>query len=286
VIVAALVLAASAAPSGPPTWAQVAAGLRPHLDPRSADPCERGDASCGAIVIAEMQRRFDRLSAICDHDAPFADLALRVTKSFWAALKAGRFRHPAAMAHFDAWFALTYFRAYDRWHSGLPAEVSGSWQVAFSNAASRSVRGIGDLLLGMNAHITRDLAHVVADVVTGPGATVDPDFQLLTQLIQSQADSDLAAIAARFDPSIALARIPVTLGPKTFGALVGAWRDQAWRDGIALRDARGSQRTAVDRRIESKAVLRADAIVVSTAYVPFVQSSRSRDAYCALHAKH
>jgi hypothetical protein len=32
-------------------------------------------------------------------------------------------------------------------------------------------------------------------------------------------------------------------------------------------------------------IQRADAIIVSTAYVPFVQNSRSRDAYCAAHVK-
>jgi Family of unknown function (DUF5995) len=230
-----------------------------------------------------MRRRVARLAAACNHDALFAQLYLRTTEAFWAAARAGRFRHRATMAHFDAWFARYYLRAYDVWHSSRRSSVPGAWQVAFGNSAGRAVRGIGNLLIGMNAHISRDLAHTVADLATGPGARVDPDFALFTRVIQSIAGQAIAEIATRFDPTVALARIPVALGPKSFGAVIALWRTEAWRNGIALRDARGAARAAVDRRIEATSVLRADAIVAGTAYLPLVQSSRSRDVYCAAH---
>ena len=109
-----------------------------------------------------MHRRLAPLAARCDHDALFAQMYLRTTEAFWAAARAGRFRHRAAMAHLDAWFARYYLDARDTWHAGRRASVSQAWQVAFRASAARSVRGMGDLLLGMNAHISRDLAHVVA----------------------------------------------------------------------------------------------------------------------------
>jgi hypothetical protein len=275
---------AAAAPGRAPTWAEVAAGLRPALDPHSANPCQRGDLSCLDIVIGEMQRRDGAQAASCDHRAVFTRLYLRTTQALEAAAQAGRFRNRAAIVHFAAWFARYHFRAEDGWAAHRLGDVPGAWRVAFGVAADRSVHGIGDVLLGMNAHITRDLAVTVADLERGPGAKIDPDFALFTQVIEARSAAAVTELAARFDPSISLV-LPVAIGGKrTVGALIGAWRTEAWRNGIALRDARGAARVAVEQRIESTAVLRADAIVAATAYVPVVESSRSRDAYCAARA--
>lgn len=94
----------------------------------------------------------------------------------------------------------------------------------------------------------------------------------------------IAELARRFDPSLEAAAVPLSLGgEQTVGQLIGAWRDEAWRNGIALRDARGADRAAVAQRIESVARLRADAIVATTSYVPVLQSSRCRDAYRMAH---
>jgi hypothetical protein len=276
--------AAAASPARVPSWQDVAAGLRPALDPHSSNPCQRGDLSCLDIVIAEMRRRDAAQASSCDHRAVFTRLYLRTTQALEAAARAGRFRNRAAIVHFAAWFARYHFRAEDDWAAHRPGEVPGAWRVALAAAANRSVHGLGDVLLGMNAHITRDLAVTVADLERGPGTTVDPDFALFTQVIEAKSTAALRELAARFDPSISLV-LPVAIGGRrTVGALIGIWRTEAWRNGIALRDARGAARAAVERRIESAAVLRADAIVAATAYLPVVESSRSRDAYCAAHA--
>ena len=274
----------SAAPTRSPTWAEVAAGLRPALEPHSTNPCQRGDVRCLDLVIAEMQRRDRTLAAACDHRGLFTRLYLRTTEAFKAAARAGRFRDRAAIVHFGAWFAHYHFQADDAWRTGRRAAVPRAWQAAFSAAARRSVHGLGDLLLGMNAHITRDLAVTVADLEHGQGRAVDPDFALFTKLIESKSVAAVAELAARFDPGLRLVQVPLTLGGRrSLGGLIGLWRTEAWRNGIALRDARGSARPAEARRIESTARLRAGLIVAGTAYLPLVESSRSRDAYCAAH---
>lgn len=267
------------------TWKQVAAGLRPALDVRSSNPCQRGDISCLDLVIAEMKRRDRRQAASCDHRALFTRLYLRTTEAFRAAAAAGRFHDRAAIVHFGAWFARLHFRAEDDWQAGRRADVPGAWQVAFEAAGGRSVRSMGDLLLGMNAHISRDLAYTVADVAGRSPATLYPDFTLFTTIIESKSVVALKELAARFDPALAAAVVPLELGGRgSLAALIGLWRSEAWANGIALADARGSARAAVARRIERTALLRADAIVAATAYLPVVQSSRARDAYCAAHA--
>jgi hypothetical protein len=96
----------------------------------------------------------------------------------------------------------------------------------------------------------------------------------------------VSELAAQFDPGILLAEIPLELGGgRSLGGVIGVWRTEAWRNGIALRDARGAARAQVANRIERTAQLRVDAIVAATAYIPLVQTSRSRDANCAAHAK-
>ena len=286
VVAAALAsLAASpAAPSSSPTWPEVAAGLRPALDSASPNQCQRGALSCLDVLIGEMRRRDAAQAASCDHRAVFTRLYLFTTEALRSAARAGRFHDRAAIVHFAAWFARLELRAEDAWDAGRKIAVPGAWKVAFAAAADRSVRSIGDILLGMNAHITRDLAFTVADLERGKGTAIDPDFALFTQVIQTKSVSSIRQLAARFDPALSPI-VPLAIaGKSTIGSVIGAWRTEAWRNGIALRDARGAERTAVAQRIESTAALRADAIVVSTAYVPLVQSSRKRDAYCAAHA--
>jgi hypothetical protein len=275
----------SAAPTRSPTWAEVAAGLKPALEPHSTNPCQRGDVRCVDLVIAELRRRDSVLASSCDHRALFARVYLRTTEKLRSAARAGQFRDRAAIVHFGAWFARYHFQADDAWRAGRRTAVPGAWRAAFSAAADRSVHGLGDLLLGMNAHITRDLAFSVADLEQGRGRAVDPDFALFTKLIETKSVAVVAELATRFDPGLRLAQVPLTLGGRrSLGRLIGLWRTEAWRNGIALRDAHGPARAAAARRIESTARLRAGLIVAGTAYLPLVESSRSRDAYCVAHA--
>jgi len=273
--------------SSAPGWAQVAAGLRPRLEPRSANPCQRGDLTCLDVVLAEMRRRDARQASSCDHRALFTRLYLGTTEALRAAVRAGRFRDGPAIVHFAAWFARSHFQAEDDWAASRKSRVPFAWRIAFEAAGARSVHGIGDLLLGMNAHITRDLAITVAELERGRGTAVDPDYARFTDVIESNSASILRDLARRFDPELAIAQLPLALGGrKTLGQLVGDWRSEAWRNGIALRDARGPARAAAAQRIEALATERADAIVASTSYVPVVESSSSRDAYCRAHRPH
>jgi hypothetical protein len=266
------------------TWAQASAGLQPSVDRHSADPCQRGDVSCLDLLIAEMRRRDRVEAAACVHEALFTRMYLRTTQALRAGVRAGKFRDAPWIVHFGAWFARLGFFADDGWASGRASAVPPAWRVAFTAADDRSVRSLGDLLLGMNAHISRDLAFVVAKVGKGRGTAEDPDFKLFTAVIESRSGPVIAELARRFDPTLAYAEVPLSLGGRrTVGQLIGVWRDEAWRNGVALRDARGADRAAVAKRIEDVAGARAAAIVAATAYLPLVQSSRVRDAYCRAH---
>ena len=64
--------------------------------------------------------------------------------------------------HVDAVFARYYTDAYYNWQSGNRAAVPRAWLTALDAAKNKKVSGTGDLLLGMNAHINRDLPYVMA----------------------------------------------------------------------------------------------------------------------------
>jgi Family of unknown function (DUF5995) len=268
------------------TWSQAAAGLHARLDPGSENLCQRGDLACLDLVLAEMRKRDATLAAACDHRALFTRMYLRTTEALRSAVGAGRFRDGPAIVHFAAWFARLGFEAEDRGASGQIERVPPAWRVAFSAEAARRVRSIGDLLLSMNAHISRDLAFTVADLERGPGTKIDRDFVLFTNVIEARSASIIADLAQRFDPALALAEVPFALGgERTVGGLIGVWRTEAWRNGIALRTTHGDARASEMQRVEQLAALRAESIAAATAYVPVLQSSRSRDAYCTAHAR-
>jgi hypothetical protein len=195
--------------------------------------------------------------------------------------RAGEFRNRPPIAHFDAWFARSYFAAFDDWRAGRGA-LPAAWAVAFDAADRRSARGLGDLLLGLNAHISRDLTYAVAHTFRGSGRAMDPDYLLISRLVQQVSPKALADISARFDPTVAVAELPLAVarGQKSLGALVLAWTGQAWRNGTALRNATLAGRVALERKIEATALRRARAIAAATSYLTPL-GSRRRDAYCA-----
>src|SRR5437868_4692656 len=74
----------------------------------------------------------------------------------------------------DAYVPSSY---YD-WAAGNRSAVPQAWLTALDAAQSKRVTGTGDLLLGMNAHINRDLPYVMAAVglVAPDGSSRKPDY--------------------------------------------------------------------------------------------------------------
>ena len=266
-------------------WTPIAATLSGPLRPASANPCSRGTPGCVAAVVAEMERRYDRLASSCDHDAAFALMYLRVTQSVARAERQGRtFADRAYLAHLDAVFARLYFNAFDAWAGGRHNAVPPAWQVAFEVADMKRVNGVGDLLLGMNAHISRDLPFAVA-AIGGLSGDRRRSFEQVNGVLERVSKPLLREESQRFDPTIAHFTLPVL---KTnfgkLGTLLGSWRDAALRDGQRLLAATTpAQRAKVAQSIEQTALARAAVIAAATSRVPFSHAGRARDAYCRAH---
>jgi hypothetical protein len=255
--------------------------------PDSAGQCAAGGPECLGATIDEMTRRAAPLVGSCSHDAVFALAYLRTTQTYrWARDQPGFFEDASWVNHEDAVFADYYFRAYDAVARGNLAAVPEAWQIAFTDAASHRVSGAGDLLLGMNAHINRDLPYVLASIgiTRADGTSRKRDHDAVDQFLLAELPALMAELGARFDPGMTLAGTPLGLGYEAVFQVLAAWRELAWRNAEALVDAPdAAARAAAAQAIEATAAVQARIIEAATAYLPPLADTIQRDVYCAGH---
>jgi hypothetical protein len=260
-------------------WSDLLPGLTTGYEPSDANDCKAGRIQCVDAVIREMTRRFDGLAETCDHDAIFALSYLRTTEEYRrAATTPGFFEDPGFVNHEDAVFARYYFEAYDAWGRGERGEVPPAWRTAL---------GAADMLLGINAHIQRDLPFVLAEIglVKPDGSSRKPDHDKVNEFLNKVSSDLIPEIARRFDPTIDDGDLPTWIDDLATFQAVPAWRETAWRNAERLVAAgSGEERDQVAREIETYANSQALLIRSATAYGLF-EDSRARDAYCAVHGQ-
>ena len=185
----------------------------------------------------------------------------------------------------DTLFAHYYFAAYDSWAEGRIEQVPPAWRVAFDAAKSRAVSTTGDLLLGINAHVQRDLPLVLYAVGLRPdGSSRKADHDRVDIILNRVADDITAEIARRFDPTVDDSNLPTSFDDAAVFQSLAAWREKAWRTAELLAAAPTPEaRELVVAAIEQDAVTEAQAIVAATSYPPLIGGSAARDAFCAVH---
>jgi hypothetical protein len=280
IVLSVLVLAGPAAASDPLylNWAQALPATAAEYDPSDLDDCRSGRIQCVDKVIREMTRRFDGLAAACDHDSLFSLAYLRTTEEYKRAAQTPGFFSDTSFVNFeDAVFARYYFQAYDAWHAGDVANTPPAWRVALEAADRRSVTASTNVLLGISAHINRDLAFVLWEIglVKPDGTSGKADHDKVNDFLARVLFYSEAR--ARFDPSL-------PEDGQTPGAinLVIGWREQAWRNAERLAAAEHDpvRLAIVKAEIEQFAYAEALTLKASGTYGP-LRSSADRDAYCA-----
>lgn len=265
------------------SWSDVLPGLTDEYDPSSENPCVSGDPRCVDVVIKEMNRRFRPLARTCSHQAIFSLSYLRTTQEYQrATAEPGFFIDPLFVNHEDAVFAKYYFEAYDTWAAGKTRQVPEAWRIAFNAAKKRKVTGSGNLLLGINAHINRDLPYVLAGIglVTPEGDSRKPDHDKVNVFLNRVTEPLLAEAAARFDPTMDDINTPYGLSYTALMQLIVTWRETAWRNAERLvRAPDAATRAAVEDDIEAAAAASARTYATQYAYGP-LGSSAERDAFC------
>ena len=287
-VAAALLIASAPARADDPPyigWTQLLPGLTTQYDPSSENDCTAGRTRCVDAVIREMRRRFDPLAEGCAHDAIFALAYLRTTEEYRRTIDDPTFFEDTPFVnHEDAVFARLYFNAYDAWHAGS-ADVPPAWAIAFRAAADRAMPAAGNLSLGINAHIQRDLPFALAAIglVKPDGSSRKTDHDRVNIFLNRVTDDLYAEIARRFDPTIDDTNLPGTADDAGVFQLIPTWREIAWRNAERLvAAATPEERAFVANSIEAYAASQAETIRQTQGYAP-TQNSSARDAYCALH---
>ena len=132
-------------------------------------------------VLAELDTIITASIQQGDYLAIFAYVYRRTTAQIKTAILAGDFEDNARMEQFDVLFANRYLEAYREFVAGEP--TSACWQVAFESKDD-PLTILQHLFMGMNAHISFDLAVAAADFSPGDQLPLlKNDFMKVNQIL-------------------------------------------------------------------------------------------------------
>ncbi len=257
------------------------------LNPKSTNVCDSGGPDCMNAVVSEMSRRIKSLG--CSHLAPFAAMYRQVSIEVRKSYDADAYGSPPYVAHLDSVFATLYFHALDSWRTGDRAAVPQAWRIAFSAAQNQRVSTFGDMMLGMNAHISRDLPYALADIgmKLPNGHSAVADAVAVNRDIFRAQPILLATIRAAYDPKTdPPPGLPKWLKPSEVPKIIAAWRLEAIANARELLSAHSqAAKLQIETRINDTATLRALLIYNSTMLKqPAIYNAR-RNGYCAAHVQ-
>ena len=282
-----LALPAGAAAEDPPLldWNPLLPGLPQTYQPSKDADCVNGDPACIERTLTQMYQRFDRQYSTCDHNAAFGITYIRVTEAIRMAVLDGVFEEPKYLGHEDRVFARMYFEAYDAWKAGKRDQVPAAWREAWDAGRDKSVNGLGNLLLSMNAHINRDMPYLMETIgLNKPdGSSRKPDHDRGNKVLNTLYDDVIKELAARFDPQVDDVDVPGLLADDAalFQMLQG-WREGVWRNAELLNNAENAgQRKAASDYIEQYALTQAQMIRGFTT----IRDPRGRDEHCAAYRR-
>ena len=266
-------------------WSAALAPTYLGVNTDSSDACVAGKISC---VDKEARRMEKQLTALgCDHNAIFSLAYARTTEEVASYERA----HPTYFAdtpwlnHYDATFADMYFSAWNSWQQTGTAPPA--WAMAFRTADQEGASAAGNLLLGMSAHVNRDLpfALYAIGLVSPDGTSRKPDHDAVNQILNMVITPLLDEIAAKYDPSVrVVSGVPESLDDFLAFQLLPEWRQEAWDNAVALTTAPDADaRAVIADAIEQQAVTKATSLLALTGYAPPLTTPASRDAYCSAH---
>lgn len=250
---------------------------QPHPVPR----CPRAGLVCINDTIRHMERLQRKLG--CDHRGVFATTYLILTREIREVLREDPdfFRYRDWVIYQDSLFANLYFRPITEDAARRP--VPEAWEIAFQVAADRDANAGQDMLLGINAHIQRDMPYMLAELGTRTrqGTSRKPDHDKVNEILARAYEPVVEAVGRWYDPLITTTNSGWTPADNIGGLeLVRQWRETAWRNAERLLLARTrTERRAVAASIERNAATWAHSI--ASGEQPGYRERR--DAYCRRH---
>jgi Family of unknown function (DUF5995) len=235
----------------------------------SRPDCPRGRDACVERLLADMDRNVDRLG--CGHNAAFALLYWRTTEAMRDAIRAGEFSDRPFWNKVTTAFGRYYLDALKAWRRGDRRHAPRAWRIAFRAAEHERVSTLGDLFLGINAHINRDLALVYFRL----GAENRDDHLFVNTVLTRTRPIAYPELIAKLDPTLA-GQAP---NDATLSLDVFAWRELAWTNAARLAAARNAAaRRAIVAEIERHSIAMARRI--KAAFPATAEANRARNAFC------
>ena len=241
--------------------------------PRGVPECRRLRVAC----VDQAARRFGRLADRygCDHRGVFARNYQLLTQVLARYLRTPGYFDDPHYIEFEAVLFERYYLAAMRLWDKDPMTAPGAWRVALEAWQKGDTYGLQDLLLGINAHVQRDMPFVVA--AAGVAARRKPDHDRINLVLDDAYESIVRMVGERFDPStdvIAPSFLPTDdyLGLE----MVKGWREGVWRNAERLLDAKSeSERAQVAASIERNAETQSQLMAEQTP-----GWGAQRDGYC------
>lgn len=223
------------------------AGAAPHsTEARDTREAER--------VLEALQAQY-----LEQHDARavFTGAYLVITRAMRGALDARRFLDNAWVERYLVAFADLYLTALR--HAGEEAGAASvpippAWQVTFETCRRPGVSPLTHLLLGVNAHVNRDLAFALCRVGIMECRHERYEDHTRVNAVLSAAVNDLQSSVEALAPALATLDRVMSDWDERLACRAVAWaRDRAWRQAVGLADAPPGMSAGVVGQIERRA---------------------------------
>lgn len=189
-----------------------------------------------------------------DRRGLFAALYRRTTIVVRDGIEAGRFDDGARMEELDVRFAQRYLDAVAAHDGGN--RPTRPWAYAFARAAEPEPALLQHLLLGVNAHISLDLA--ISAFETSPGTQLldlERDFFEINRLLAEMVDEVQAELNAASPWLSALDRWGGPIDERLAASFLARARRAAWRKAVAFSASASSERPRLvagwERQVEN-----------------------------------
>jgi hypothetical protein len=259
----------------PPAGGVIAAGGKEgHLPDgyRRGSFCPQQRDRCLTRLLRKMERNYERLG--CNHNSIFSLLYWRTTEGIRDANWSGEFSDRRFWNQITYAFGMYYLDAFKAWRKGRTSRTPKAWRIAFKAARAEKVSSVGDIWLGINAHVNRDLAFVYYQL----GLDNYADHLHVNTVLARARLVVFPEIIATLDPTAA----SQTPRDPTLALDVFAWRELAWNNAQRLAAAPNAKaRGVIAAEIERNAVAMANGI--KAAFPATAGANQARDAFCASH---
>lgn len=251
--------------------------------PYTGSICPGGEDACIDEVISEMEDRLEPLAESCSHHAIFSLAYLRVTENVRDANRSGYFADREWLNTLDTNFADMYFRTMDDFAAGR--SVTPAWQAALEDSENRTLNGLGNFMMNMNAHINNDFPRALAQagLITEDGISHKPDHNAYNQRLDSLYRPVFIEESQRFDPAFDQFHVGPVEGTVA-GVIMRGWREGVWRNAELVANARTpAEQKLVSDWIANYALTQAQLIRSMPIFQATPASNAARDAWCAEH---